>query len=365
MVLGDLLAPGEGPVEVERGPLDRCLGCLACESMCPSGVPYGQLLGAGRVVAAAAPAPDPGLERLVDEVLSRPRLFAALAAGAAVISRWIPRGLIPPPLDRWLEGLPRRRPHWPRRPATPDTGSVDVLTGCAQWVYTPEVLDATLRLIRAVGEEPVLPRGQGCCGALSHHQGSVERARALARANVDAFEGIETVIVPSAGCSAHMLHYGELLADDPFYAERAESLARRSVDLLVWLDSRGECLQLAADSRRVAYHPPCHHLHAQRIDGPAQRLLDRVPELTHAEPERRHLCCGSAGSYSMQQPAIARQRQEEKVTDLLALEPDLVLTANPGCELFIDVGLAKRGSPPRIEHLAVYLASRLAGVDET
>lgn len=363
LLLSDLLGGEEpGAVEpVDRRPLDRCLGCLACEHVCPSGVEYGALLARGR--ARLGPRPSAGdrlLTWMVDAVLSRP---AWLAVGSVLGQGMRAAGLhalLPPSLASLVERLPRRRARWPRRPSfAGPRGPVALLAGCAQRVYTPEVLQACSKLVRAVGEVPAVPAGQGCCGALSHHEGSTDRARDLARRTIDAFASAEVVVVPSAGCSAHMRAYGELLADDPVYAEAARSLAAKTVDFVVWLAERADSLALRPDPRRVVYHPPCHHLHAQRIDGPAQKLLDRVPELEHTEPPRRHLCCGSAGSFSLHEPAIAEARRREKVQDLLACHPDLVLTSNPGCELYLDAAPELGGTGVEVQHLAVYLAERL------
>lgn len=360
MLLHEVLAPGATPLDFERGSLDRCLGCLGCQTVCPSGVPYGHLLEHGRAVLGPAPGSRPQWVRwLVDEVLGHPRRLFFAARGGALLRRTGLDRLLPQPLRGMLAGLPRRAARWPRRPSAAQHGDVAILSGCGQWAFTPDVLEATVQLVRAAGSTPFIPAAQRCCGALSQHQGTVEVARELARHAVDTFEGAAALIVPSAGCSAHLKHLDEVLADDPAYAARAAALAGRTVDLLEWLDQHREFLAFRPDTRRVAYHPPCHHLHAQGIDGLAERLLGRVRGLELVRHARRDLCCGSAGSWSLLFPELAQQRRTEKLDDLLAPGPDLVLTANPGCELFLDAGLAERDRPPRIEHLACYLARQL------
>lgn len=360
MLLHELLTPGEVPFDFERAALDHCLGCLGCQTVCPSGVPYGHLLEHGRERLGPAPGSRPQWVRwLVDSLLTHPRrLFFAARGGEFVRRAGLHRGL--PPLFRdLLAGLPRRPARWPRRPADTEHGDVAILSGCGQWAFTPEVLEATVRLVRATGARPFVPASQRCCGALSHHQGTAEVARELARHAVDTFEGLEALIVPSAGCSAHLKNLGEVLSGDPAYAARAAALAARTVDLLEWLVREAGSLDFRPDPRRVAYHPPCHHTHAQGIDGLAEGLLARVPGLELLRFPRRELCCGSAGSWSLLFPDLAAERRREKVEDLCSVEPDLVLTANPGCELFLDAGLALRPGAPRIEHLACYLAGRL------
>lgn len=344
-----------------RFPLDRCLGCRGCETVCPSGVRYGEILAEGRRRLG----PPPGarsrlLAWTVDQVLSRPRLLAAVAAPAVRLRRSPLRAWLPGAVDELLRGLPPRPARWPRRDGLPRRGRTAILAGCAQWVFEPEVLEATARLVRAAGGEPYLPAGQGCCGALSHHQGSTERARELAAANVRAFADCESLVVPSAGCSAFFSEYPHLLADDPELAEAARALAERTEDLLPWLARRADDLRFEPSRVRVGYHGPCHHRHAQGIVDEGPSLLRRVPELELVDTLGEHLCCGSAGSYSLHEPELARRQRSEKLEQLLAPRPELLLTANPGCEFFLQAGLEEEGRGIEVRHLAVFLAERLA-----
>lgn len=258
-----------------------------------------------------------------------------------------------------LRALPSRPARLAPPPSLPPHGDVAILAGCAQRVFTPEVLEATVKLVRACGGTPFLPAGQGCCGALSHHVGSAEEARRLARSTIDAFGDAAAVVVPSAGCSAHMRAYGTLLAGDPAYAARAVRLAACTVDLVEWLDARRDRLSLRPSARRVVYHPPCHHTHAQRIVDAPMRLLHCVPQLTVAPLRDAERCCGSAGSYNLLQPELARAVRDEKLDALGHAAGDVVLTANPGCELFLLQGMRERGSPLPVQHLAVFLAELL------
>lgn len=343
-----------------RPPLDRCLGCRGCETVCPSGVHYGEILAEGRQRLG----PPPGLRGrvvawLVDEVLTRPRLLALLATPAAPLRAVADRLAGPGLLHDLLRGLPARRARWPRSPGLPRRGRVGILAGCAQWVFEPEVLAATARLVRAAGGEPCLPAGQGCCGALSHHQGSTQRARELAVANLRAFADCESVVVPSAGCSAFFGEYAHLLSDDPELEAAARSLVDRTEDLLPWLATRADRLRFVSTPQRVVYHGACHHRHAQGIVEEGPSLLRQIPDLELLEAAGEHLCCGSAGSYSLHHPELARRQRSERLAELVEPAPDLLITANPGCEFFLEAGLQESASPVRVVHLAAFLADRL------
>lgn len=357
-------AHGEDPLggnAVAREGLDRCLGCRNCETVCPSGVLYGELLENSRETLGPAPTAHARLAiQLVDRVLSRPAVLASFAMGARVLRKLPLLGRVAPPLGKLLGSLPVRAPSRPPRVDLPQEGEVALLAGCAQQVFGPEVLPATAALVQAAGSRACLPRGQNCCGALSHHAGSVEHGKALARRLIDTLGEQETIVVPSAGCSAHMREYGRIFADEPAYAEKARRVSEATVDLVVWLDARRESLRFRPDSRRIAYHPPCHHTHAQGIIEEPLRLLGRVPELTVLQALDPESCCGSAGAYSLLQPEMAASVREHKLDALEDTGAELVVTANPGCELFLESGLRERRDRREVVHLAVYLAERLS-----
>ncbi len=342
----------EGVQGADLGPLDRCLGCLACQSICPSGVPYGDLLFQARL---QAPPPQELGSRfgrwLVDQVLSRPRLLAGGAWLGGAVRGWFPSR--PRALHQALFALPQRRPRWPRSPAT-TVGPVAVLRGCAQWVFEPEVLTATLRLLRATGVEAWVPPDQGCCGALSHHQASARRARELVRQNLRAFEGVETVVIPSAGCSAFFREQASVFAPEDPERSRAHELGARSEDLLVWLWRHRGDLRFRPCRQRVVYQNPCHHQHAQGLRDEGKELLKLVPGLDLVEAAGEGLCCGSAGSYSLTQPELAVRQRQEKLRVLLESHPELILTANPGCEFFLEAG-----TRIPVTHIACFLADHL------
>ncbi len=357
MLLGELQRRGELTL---REPLDRCLGCRHCETVCPSGVSYGALLEAGRGILGPPPGRDSRLVRfLIDHVLTRPRVLWPVARLGRRVRRSFLARLLPPLLRRLLEGLPSREPRRPLELELAAQGDVALLAGCAQRVFCGGTLAATARLVEATGSTPCLPPRQGCCGALAEHAGSIEAARADARRLIDALDGQKTVLVASAGCSAHMRRYGEIFADDPHYAEKAARVAAATVDVVVWLDRHSETLRFRRDDRRVVYHPPCHHTHAQGIVDEPMRLLKRVEGIRLQPLQNDQRCCGSAGAYSLLHPRRAAAVRREKLADLHAAAPQLILTANPGCELYLESGMADDDAAPPVRHLVEYLAERL------
>ena len=353
MVLRQLIDPAPGSAwQPDREPVDLCLGCRGCETVCPSGVPYGQLLDEGR---QRLPDPDDRYTRMVRlvvrHVLPRRRLLAISALlGRAVVAAGVPTGSF----ARLLGTMPGRHSTWPRVKG-PRRGDVAVLAGCAQPVFSPRVLPATLRLIERAGARPYVPRHQSCCGALAAHAGDRDQAREFGRRMIQIFEGADEVVIPSAGCSAHLRNLAELFAGDADWEARAAHLARRCIDLVPWLHARRDRITFRGDDRRIVFQRACHLRHAQGIDGAAEAILEGISGVEVLQAPRADLCCGAAGAWSMEYPDMARQRRDEKMHDLRVPGPDLVLTANPGCELFLDA--ASGGIP--VQHLAEYLASLL------
>jgi len=228
---------------------------------------------------------------------------------------------------------------------------VAVLTGCVQEGLYRRVNEATLRVLAANGYEVVRAPGQDCCGALHAHGGSLEGARALARANVDAFEAVDAdhVVVNAAGCGASMKEYGELLADDPDYAGRAAALAGRVRDVSEVLVEAGP-RPGAAVPCTVAFDHPCHLLHAQRIQDAPLRVLAAVPEAEVRVVENAAECCGGAGIYGLTHPELGGRIGGDKVDAVVAVGADVVATPNPGCMMQIGAGLLLRGAPEGVVH---------------
>lgn len=336
--------------------LDLCLGCRACESACPSGVRYGQIIEEAR--AHLRQAPRPWSARLRHRLLlaifpSRRRVRALLALGglARRLKLW-------PLVARHVAGaelLPASTAAMPAGTFFPardrERVRVGLLRGCVGGELFGNVNAAALRLLTASGAAVLVPPEQGCCGALHLHGGEREGAKALARRLVDAFpDGLDAIVVTAAGCGSTLREYGALLADDPAYAARARRFAERVRDVTEVLDHLEVAAPAAAPPMRVTYHDACHLAHAQGVRAAPRRLLARVPHLDLVELPESDVCCGSAGSYNLTQPEMARRLRERKIDHIVATGADVVAVANPGCALQIAAGLKARGSSVRVVH---------------
>ena len=357
--------------------LDLCLGCRACETVCPSGVPYGQLIEAARADIERQ-RPGGPLRRLFRWVnfsvlLPHPRLLSLAAAGlrfyqVSGLQRLVRASgvlrLLPGPLASWeplLPSIPAAADRAPLPAVTPADGvkraTVGLLTGCVQQVAFGPQNRATARVLARNGVEVIAPRTQTCCGALHAHGGEHDTALELARKTIIAFEsaGVEQVVVNTSGCGAHMKAYGTLLADDPRWAERARRFAARVSDISEFLAReplRGPLRPLA---RTVTYHDPCHVAHGQKIRKEPRALLHQIPGLTVKELHEADWCCGSAGTYNLTQPEMAGQLQRRKIENIRATGAEAVITANPGCIIQIQQGLAGGARPIRVLHIVELL----------
>lgn len=392
--------------------LSRCLGCRACEPVCPSGVAYGHLLELARHVAVDARRPPP-LARLLLHVfakswLARPALLAARLLRAigipALAARLGPSGGAPGPLRLGLAMLAasapsrppasskpapgrtpppssaqpwhpsgtsptsgaRRPPGAPRpsdaspapAPAPPSPPTVAVLAGCVQAGLFSRVNRATVRVLEANGCRVLPMPGQGCCGALHAHAGDLAAARALARRNVAAFEaaGVDHLAMNASGCGAAVASYGSLLAGDPAFAERAAAVAARAVDVSELLARQGGPAPGGPVRLVATCDAPCHLLHAQGVDGAAETLLAGVPELELVPLQNAAECCGGAGLYGLSQRELGSRIGSDKVQAVLATGADAVVTANPGCMMQIGAGLRLAGRPLPVFHPVELLA---------
>ncbi len=337
--------------------IDRCLGCRACETACPSGVPYGALLEATRATLdAARQAPWTG--RVILWVFARrPVLRVALAVARAVRATGLAALLarLPGQLGSAMAMLASTAPHFDGRayhtPTIGERGSVALLRGCVMDGLFSHTHDATERTLAVNGYRMVSARGQRCCGALHAHAGDLETARALARRNIDAFErsGADYVVVNAAGCGSAMKEYGHLLADDAAWHERAERLSARVRDVTELLAATGPA-RGAPMSLRVTYDAPCHLLHAQRVAEPPLRVLASIPALELVPLEGSEHCCGSAGIYNVVEPELAGAVLAPKLEHIAATRAELVATGNPGCLMQIGAGLRRSGSRARAVH---------------
>jgi glycolate oxidase iron-sulfur subunit len=322
---------GEPANATVREHLDRCLLCRSCETTCPSGVNYHRLLDIGREqVEQQVPRSrfQRLLRRMMIEVLAYPKRFTPLLR----IGQGL-RPLLPPHLRRNIpvgKALPR--------PSTAYSAQrrVLVLEGCVQPGLAPEINNALERILQPLGIAVQRTPSAGCCGALPFHLSDTERARAMARHNIDAWypaieAGAEALIVTASGCGAHLQDYPQLLADDPAYADKARRLADLARDPLQLLnDATVDRLPVRPRKLRIAVHTPCTLQHALKLNGAAENLLARLGyEL--CQVNEGHLCCGSAGTYSILQPALSGQLRERKMRALKIDHPDLIVTANIGC----------------------------------
>ncbi len=311
--------------------LDRCLACRACESACPSGVEYARLLDIGRA-AIERQSPRPLAERvkrsLLCGVLPYPRRLRPLLRAARFFRPFLPPALRKQVPERAAPGL-WPVPHHVRRAL--------LFEGCVQPLIAPNINAAAARLLDTfgIGVVPAL----GCCGAISHHLADDARAKALMKRNLDAWwpeiqAGAETLIVTASGCGTMLKDYGRLLARDARYAERAAHLSRMARDLSEILAAEAPAALHIDSSRRIAFHSPCSLTHGQRLAGMTETLLSRRGfELTPVRDPG--LCCGSAGTYSILQPALSRRLLRAKVEALEAGAPDVIATANIGCYAYL------------------------------
>lgn len=354
--------------------IDRCLGCRACETACPSGVPYGELLEATR--ATMAPVRGiPVVARLVLWVFRHHLLLrASLAAARLFRATQLPR-LLAPVLPRRI-GFPlamlasttsplppsrttNRAPQQPPAPRAP----VTLLTGCVMSGLFEHVNDATTTALAHNGFTACTTNGQRCCGALHAHAGDLEGARALARQNIDAFEANPSalIVVNAAGCGAMLKQYGHLLHDDPAYATRAEQVASRTRDVSELLASAGPVPGTLALDRRVTHDPPCHQMHAQRIVHPPLQLLAAVPGLELIPLEDADQCCGSAGIYNLVEPDTSDAVLAPKLARIRESHAELLASGNPGCLMQIGAGLLIERSEVRTVHPVELLAASYGG----
>jgi glycolate oxidase iron-sulfur subunit len=355
---------------------DTCLGCMACLTACPSGVQYDRLIEATRPQVERhgrrsftdrafrgmifALFPYPSRLRAVGWVLW---LYQALGLRSLVHASGMLR-ILPARLAAMERLLPRISPAALRHraaPHVPAQGSarrrVGLLLGCVQRVFFPHVNDATARVLAADGCDVQIPSGQGCCGALMLHAGREAEAAAAARQLIDAFEGsgVDCIAINAAGCGSAMKSYGDLLRDDPAYADRARAFAAKCVDVSELLADLGPRATRHPIAMRVAYHGACHLQHAQGISQAPRDVLRTIPGLDLREIPEPDICCGSAGIYNMLEPETAATLRDRKVGHVLTTSADAVVSSNPGCLMQIASGLDLAGRPIPTLHLVELL----------
>lgn len=340
-----------------RAHIDQCLGCRACETACPSGVPYGHLLEATRATLADVK-PNPPIARLILLVFAwRPLLKLAMLGGRiarATRLSWL-LSRTPGRLGFSMAMLESTRSPLKRRTYAPQgdgtRGTAALLTGCVMEGLYTETNRATERTLTVNGYRMVTAPGQRCCGALHAHAGDDATARKLARANVAAFEksGADYIVANAAGCGAMMKEYGELLVDDADWHARAEAVSARVRDVTELLADAGP-KPGGEVPVKVTYDAPCHLMHAQRIVAPPLDVLGSVPGLARVPLEGSEHCCGSAGIYNLIEPDVSDRVLAPKLANIAATAAPLVVTGNPGCLMQIGAGLNRARMRAKVIH---------------
>ena len=336
---------GQTPTRKTQMHLDRCLTCRNCETTCPSGVQYGSLIEIGRkLVDERVPRPpaEKALRWALKEGLPSPLFAPAMKLGQAV------RGLLPAALKNKV-------------PARQDAGSIPtrtharkmlMLSGCVQPSMLPNVNSATVRVLDAAGIQVVTAAKAGCCGAVKLHMNDHTGSHVEIKRNIDAWwplivgdadnAGVEAIVMNASGCGVTVKDYGHILKDDPVYAEKAAQVSALTRDLSELLPELVEKLsaQVAAKAGQVAFHPPCTLQHGQQLRGGVEQYLTQLGFNIRTASCEAHLCCGSAGTYSVLQPKLAYELRDRKLGNLQEMAPEVIVSANVGCITHLQSGTA-------------------------
>lgn len=350
-LIKDMLENDRVPDAATVGHIDRCLGCFSCMSTCPSGVDYMHLVDHARVYIEQKyrrPLKERLLRGVLAWVLPYPGRFRLALKGAKLARPF--KALLP---DARLRAMVELAPAQTPAPSPNDAPQtfpaqgerrkrVALLIGCAQRALNTDINDATIRLLRRLGCEVVVPKGLGCCGALPAHMGKEAQGHALAAANIRALmaevngAGLDAVIINTSGCGTTVKDYGEMFRDDPLAADAAR-VAALAKDVTEFVASIGLGPAVQAAALRVAYHSACSLQHGQQIKATPKELLSAAG-FTVVEPKNPHLCCGSAGTYNLLQPEISGELKARKVATLEDTRPDVIAAGNIGCMMQIGSG---------------------------
>ena len=340
---------GAAPTRKTQLHLDRCLTCRNCESTCPSGVQYGHLVDIGRRIVDAK-VPRPAAERAIrwalKEGLPSPLFGPAMKLGQAV------RGLLPATLKAKVPAK-RDAGEWPTRQ---HARKVLMLAGCVQPAMMPNINSATARVLDAAGIQTIVAPKAGCCGAVKFHLNDQDGGKAEMRANIDAWwphvesGGVEALVMNASGCGVTVKEYGHILKDDPVYADKARRISELTKDLSELLPDIVAALKTARPEwaqgpaggagagRTLAFHPPCTLQHGQQLRGGVEQHLGALGFQVQVARSESHLCCGSAGTYSVLNPALSTQLRDRKLEVLGELQPEIIVSANIGCITHLQSG---------------------------
>ncbi|MBV0890949.1 glycolate oxidase subunit GlcF [Paracoccus sp. Z118] len=350
-LIKDMLENNRVPDDKTVLHIDRCLSCLSCMTTCPSGVHYMHLVDHAREYIEQnykRPWHERALRAALARILPYPARFRAVLAGARVarpLRRMIPDDRLKAMLEMAPPKLPKASPN--DRPQVfpaqgPRRKRVALLVGCAQRVLNTDINDATIRLLRRHGCEVVVPKGLGCCGALTHHMGKTTESHAMAAANIRALaaemdgEGLDALVINTSGCGTTVKDYGHMFAGDPLEADAAR-VAAIAKDITEVMGDLGLTEPTHAEPLRVAYHSACSLQHGQQIRALPKDLL-KAAGFDVVEPRDPHICCGSAGTYNLLQPAISAELKTLKVANLEATQPQVISAGNIGCMMQIGSG---------------------------
>jgi glycolate oxidase iron-sulfur subunit len=338
---------GHMPTRKTQLHLDRCLTCLNCETTCPSGVEYGQLVDIGRKLVderVPRPAGQSAVRWALKEGLPSPLFAPAMKIGQAV------RGLLPGSLQAKVP--PKQAAgQWPMRS---HAGKMLMLEGCVQPAMRPNINSATARVLDAAGIEVVLAPKAGCCGAVKFHLNDQDGGKLEMRRNIDAWwpyveAGVQAIVMNASGCGVTVKEYGHILKDDPVYAEKAARISALTRDLSELLPAIAESLRsarpglaraISEKSPKLAFHPPCTLQHGQQLRGGVEQHLGALGFDIKVARNEAHLCCGSAGTYSVLNPKISYQLRDRKLANLSEMAPEVIVSANIGCITHLQSGTA-------------------------
>ena len=355
---------GETPTRKTQLHLDRCLTCRNCETTCPSGVDYGHLIDIGRKLVDAKvqrPAMESAVRWALKEGLPSPLFGPAMKMGQLV------RPLLPASLKNKVPAK-QDAGAWPTRQ---HARKMLMLVGCAQPSMGPNINTSTARVLDAAGIQAVIAPKAGCCGAVKFHLNDQEGGRAEMRANIDAWwphvqNGVEAIVMNASGCGVTVKEYGHILKDDALYAEKAQRISALTKDLSELLPALVPALKAAVPglvdrvtqrSTPIAFHPPCTLQHGQQLKGGVEQHLGALGFSIRTATCEAHLCCGSAGTYSVLNPEIAYQLRDRKLGHLNELHPEVIVSANIGCITHL-----QSGTDTPVRHWVEVLDAALAGV---
>jgi len=338
---------GQAPTRKTQQHLDRCLTCRNCESTCPSGVDYGHLVDIGRKLVderVARPLGQRAVRWALKEGMTSPLFAPAMKLGQTV------RGLLPASLKNKVPAA-QDAGLWPMRT---HARKVLMLAGCVQPAMQPNINSATARVLDAAGIEVVLAAQAGCCGALKFHLNDHDGGKAEMRRNIDAWwphmqdgSGVEALVMNASGCGVMVKDYGHALRDDPQYAAKAQRVSELTRDLSELLPDLVSHLlpvlrnrQQSAPAQQITFHPPCTLQHGQQLRGGVEKHLGDLGFKVNVASCEAHLCCGSAGTYSVLQPELSYALRDRKLANLAQMQPDTIVSANIGCITHLQSGTA-------------------------